>query len=256
MYEDQRRGRRRNTPNKLCDELVKKHSRTKFKGPPLSALPQAFSSKGAMATASTKFLLRPSAKIILREATKCCHFHCVKPMMRTAAEAWTADSAVFERHIPPVSNSNTKHKHTEYRYKLPKTCLNSPGTPLLRPSHRTDERVIFLNTPVCTFFSIASLPSRTQSAVVDSVTLKINKVNHPLALPHPLLIQQHHDYHYYTEPRQIGQRFSASTGLSRHSGFLRRTTFAGSSLTPGRHCHRDSFATSEVSRAAGSRLSA
>lgn len=140
-----------------CVERVKKHSRTYFRGPPLSALPQAFSSKGAMATASTKFLLRPSAKIILREATKCCHFHCVKPMMRAAAEAWTADSAVFERHIPPVSNSNTKHKHTGYRYKLPKTWLNSPETPLLRiapPYQRTS--YFFKHSRVYIFFDCKS----------------------------------------------------------------------------------------------------
>lgn len=46
-----------------------------------------------------------------------------------------------------------------------------------RRSHPPNSKIVnFLNTPVCTFFSIGSLPSRTQSAVVDSVTLKINRV--------------------------------------------------------------------------------
>lgn len=47
---------------------------------------------------------------------------------------------------------------------------------------------------------VAFHPASTQSTVV---TLKINKVDHPSALPHPLLIQQdHHDYHYYTPRRR------------------------------------------------------
>lgn len=67
-------------------------------------LPLACSYRDTKATVSTNFLLRPPAKIILREATKCCHFYSVTLV---TSEACTADSAVFDQqHIPPASNSN------------------------------------------------------------------------------------------------------------------------------------------------------
>lgn len=170
------------------------------------------------------------------------------------AQASTADSA----HIPPVSNSNTKHKHIRLGRRLHKLFQNYSEIIVTRIGHPPNKWIVnFLNTPVCTFFSIGSLPLRTQSAAVDSVTLKINRVNHPLSLPHPLLIQQHNDYYYYTDRRRIEQPFSPRTECELFGHWKQHNLPPSRLLTNARTSffHRDSFATSKVSRAAGSCLS-
>lgn len=158
------------------------------KVPPLSALPLACSDRGAMATGSTNFLLGPPAKIILREATECCHFY---GATRVAAEACTANSAAFDRqHIPPASNSNGRHEQTLHGTNCPNFRRPTASARLVGDTRCVFDWIFFALPCVHFFFVYKS--TIANSAAVVSVTLKINKVRHPSALPHPLLIQQHH----------------------------------------------------------------
>lgn len=191
-----------------------------------------------------------------------------KPPSAAIFTAWHGWRELRPRRALPTAlrlTDNTFHRFQIQKHSTAAQPLgtNSWNSPKLRQSARNrneteqDKSAFnFLRPAVCAwFFSFASLPSRTQSTVVVSVTLKINKVHHPSALPHPLLIQQHHDYHYYTPRRGLG---AASAFVFR---WLHRSDRVRTSLTlsvrlslaglSGELC----FATSQLSGAAVAGLS-
>lgn len=138
---------------------------------------------------STNFLLRPSAKMILREATNCCHFYSATRCLRAAELSTGRRSAVYTVRAHIMTGTLTPTCTARFAKHSPNTLPLLCNWKLLFYNFSFRKMLYagdFFNTRGSAFFSFASLPSRTpQSTPVDSVTLKINKVIRRFALPHP-----------------------------------------------------------------------
>lgn len=163
------------------------------KRPPFVPLPLAFSNWGLIAEVSTNFLLRPSAKMILREATNCCHFYSATQRLLAAEKSTDTSSAVYTVRAHILTGTLTQTCTTRYTVRethLKHTALQQETFVIQLSSwggKKKGTTVWIFSTLTNEHFFRSQVSHRelAESTPVDSVTLKINKVIRRCALPPP-----------------------------------------------------------------------